>query len=115
MTIAVDFDGTLFTEDKFPEIGEPIFKNINKIKKLQDAGHTLILWTCRVGENLQKAVDACKSVGINIKYANENDPVRIERFNNDPRKIGADVYIDDRAIRPSELDILLEKQENIWK
>ena len=34
--IAVDFDGTLFTDD-YPDIGEPIFtitKNFKKLKKI---------------------------------------------------------------------------------
>lgn len=114
MTIAVDFDGTLFTENNFPNVGLPIFKTINKIKQLKKAGHTIILWTCRVGKNLKKAINACKEVGLEFDYYNENDTVRIEQFQNDPRKIGADVYIDDRSIRPDEINILLEKQEKIW-
>ena len=35
--IAVDFDGTL-VEDKFPEIGRPIEKTWELMKKAQDAG-----------------------------------------------------------------------------
>lgn len=115
MVIAVDFDGTLFRENKYPEVGEPIWKNIEKIKRLQDEGHTLILWTCRFGENLEKAKNACKNVGLNITLANENCPERMKLYNgSDPRKIGADIYIDDRAVRPSEIDIIFEKEDKIW-
>lgn len=40
--IAVDFDGTLFT-DAYPEIGEPIWKVINYCKKEQAEGSIIIL------------------------------------------------------------------------
>ena len=46
--IAVDFDGTL-VENKWPEIGAPIEKNIAKVKAEQEAGAKIILWTNRVG------------------------------------------------------------------
>ena len=42
--IAVDFDGTL-VENKWPEIGAPIEKNIAKVKAEQEAGAKIILWT----------------------------------------------------------------------
>lgn len=53
--IAVDFDGTL-VENKWPEIGAPIEKNIAKVKAEQEAGAKIILWTNRVGEPLEKAL-----------------------------------------------------------
>ena len=53
--IAVDFDGTL-CENKWPEIGEPNKELIAYLKKRQDAGDKLVLWTCRVGEILNNAV-----------------------------------------------------------
>ena len=114
MTIAVDFDGTLFTNN-FPEVGEPIWKNIEYVKQLQQNGHNLILWTCRVGEALAKAVSACKGVGLVFDTVNANIPERIDFFQTDPRKVGADVYLDDRALRPSELELLLKHQEDIWE
>ena len=40
--IAVDFDGTL-VENKWPEIGAPIEKNIAKVKAEQEAGAKIIL------------------------------------------------------------------------
>lgn len=47
--IAVDFDGTL-CENKWPEIGEPMFGTIAYLLKEKEQGAKLILWTCRVGE-----------------------------------------------------------------
>ena len=99
MVIAVDFDGTLF-EENFPEVGEPKWEVINYVKKLQIEGNTLILWTCRVGKYLQKAVDMCENVGLKFDYINQNVPERNEEYKNDSRKIGADYYIDDKSINP---------------
>lgn len=115
MTIAVDFDGTLFTEKNFPYFGQPIHANIELVKKLKQMGHTIILWTCRVDEALQIAINACKQFGLTFDFVNENNPKRIERFKNDCRKIGADIYIDDRCIHPSNLAKLFKHSNNIKK
>ena len=63
--IAVDFDGTL-VENKWPEIGAPIEKNIAKVKAEQEAGAKIILWTNRVGEPLEKALSFCKEQGDDV-------------------------------------------------
>lgn len=102
-TIAVDFDNTLFKTDG-NQIGEPIWNTINYCKKARELGHTVILWTCRNGEKLLDAVRACDKVGLQFDYVNRNTKENLERFNYiDNRKIWADIYIDDRAVRPSEL------------
>lgn len=100
--IAVDFDGTLFTEE-FPNIGKPIWKVIRWCKEQKAAGNILILWTCREGEDLEEAVQSCKDVGLEFDYINENVPERIQRYGSDCRKIGADIYLDDRAKSISEI------------
>ena len=100
MTFAVDFDGTLFS-DGFPEVGKPIWKVINTIKQYKAAGHTIILWTCRVGKALLEAVEACREVGIVFDFVNENNPEFVKMYGSDCRKICADVYIDDRAYNPT--------------
>ena len=53
--IAVDFDGTL-CENKWPEIGEANEDMIYYLRKRQAEGDKLILWTCRVGDMLRKAM-----------------------------------------------------------
>lgn len=100
--IAVDFDGTL-CENKFPEIGEPKWPVIFAAKAEQEKGAKLILWTCRTGQELDEAVEAAEDWGLTFDAVNENLPERIEMFGNDPRKIGADEYWDDRAVSPSGL------------
>lgn len=80
--IAVDFDGTL-VENKWPEIGAPIEKNIAKVKDEQAAGAKIILWTNRVGEPLEKALSFCKEQGIHLDAVNENLPEIIKAFGTD--------------------------------
>lgn len=101
--IAVDFDGTLF-EDKWPEIGEPIWNNINwcKARKL-DYNDILVLWTCRTDKRLQEAINACEKVGLYFDYVNDNVPDLTNTFGSDSRKVGADIYIDDKAINSRDL------------
>lgn len=96
--IALDFDGVLFKE-KWPAIGEPIIKNITAARTLRKYGCRLILWTCREGEALEQAIEACKSWGLEFDAVNANLPEWIEKYGNDCRKIGANLYIDDRALR----------------
>lgn len=96
--IAVDFDGTLF-ESNYPDIGRPIRKVIKWCRQRKREGCCLILWTCREGEALEEAVDACRSVGLEFDYINQNAPEIIELHGgSDCRKIYADIYLDDHAI-----------------
>lgn len=95
---AVDFDGTLCRGDNFPCIGKPNKILIEWIKLRQHRGHKFILWTCREGEHLEKAVEWCRMQGLFFDAVNENLPERIEMFGNDCRKIGADFYIDDKNL-----------------
>ena len=80
--IAVDFDGTL-VENKWPEIGAPIEKNIAKVKAEQAAGAKIILWTNRVGEPLEKALAFCEEHGIHLDTVNENLPEIVKAFRTD--------------------------------
>lgn len=100
--IAVDFDGTL-CENKFPQIGEPNLLLIGILLELQKSGHKIVLWTCRSGEMLDDAINFCKSLGLEFDAVNSNISERIEKFGNDPRKIGADIYIDDKCVHPSTI------------
>lgn len=102
--IAVDFDGTLVT-NKFPLVGDPIWKNIDKLKEEQKNGTLTILWTCRTGDLLQQAVAFCNSHGINLDAVNESLPHIVEAFGGDGRKVFANEYWDDKAVHMSEKDI----------
>jgi len=96
LTIAVDFDGTI-VDNKYPEIGKPKLFAIETLKKLQEEGHQLILWTYRHGTRLKEAIDFCEAQGIIFYAVNKSYPE--EEFDDSiSRKILADIFIDDRNI-----------------
>jgi len=101
--IAVDFDGTLCFS-KWPDCGEPNLPLINYLKKSKSNGNKLILWTCRIGDALAKAVDWCQSHGLEFDAVNDNLPEIIEYYGSNSRKITCDWYIDDRNILPNEME-----------
>lgn len=95
--IAVDFDGTL-VEDKFPEIGNPIEKNWGLVRKAQEGGAKIILWTSRDNGRLEDAIKFCSERGLHFDAVNENLAECQALFNNDTRKVYANEYWDDKAI-----------------
>lgn len=106
--IAVDFDGFLF-EDNWPFIGAPIIRNIALVKGLKEDGHKIILWTCRVKEELFHAVCACHKQGLGgFDAINANLPETIEKYGCDSRKITADFYLDDRNTTYEKMQILFQ-------
>lgn len=95
-TIAVDFDGTI-VEDAYPKIGKPQLFAFDTLKRLQQEGHRLILWTYRHSKALDEAVAFCKENGITFYAVNKSFPE--EEFDEKySRKINADLFIDDRNI-----------------
>ena len=62
-TIAVDFDGTL-CYSKWPELGQPNHALIEYLQEWKRNGNKLILWTCRAGEALSKAVEWCREQNL---------------------------------------------------
>lgn len=93
---AVDFDGTL-CESVWPGIGAPNIALINHLINRRLQGNKIILWTCREGERLQEAVEWCKGYGLEFDAVNDNLQELKDEFGNNPRKIYADCYIDDKA------------------
>lgn len=95
--IAVDFDGTL-DRNEWPRIGEPNMGLIDLLARLRAAHKAyVILWTCREGENLTEAVEACREWGLEFDAVNDNLPFISESFGGNSRKIFANYYIDDKA------------------
>lgn len=99
---AIDFDGTL-CEQQYPSIGKPNLELIEWAKAQKEKGNKLILWTCREGELLKNAVQFCEKHGLIFDAVNENLPERILQFGTNPRKIGADYYIDDKNLEIASL------------
>lgn len=96
-TIAVDFDNTLFETD-WPDIKKPIWPAINAARTAKEEGAELILWTTREGGYLTAALEACENVGLTFDAVNDNTETMKKLWGNDPRKVGATEYWDDRAV-----------------
>ena len=91
---AIDFDGTI-VEEKWPKIGAPKKATINFIRQLRKRGHKWILFTMREGEYLREALDFLAINDLLPDAVNDNLPERVKLWRNNPRKIYADVYVDD--------------------
>ena len=99
---AVDFDGTL-CENAWPDIGKPYEYMIGSLIQLRQDGNKIILWTCREGADLEKAVAWCAEQGLFFDAVNDNLEETKEWFGGNSRKIVADYYIDDRAIKAIQM------------
>lgn len=95
--IAIDFDGTITTSD-YPNIGEIRENAIETLNFLQEEGYVLILWTCRQGEELKEALAFLKENGFVFEHVNKNPKELREIYGNNPRKLGVDLFIDDKAM-----------------
>lgn len=97
MIIAVDFDGTI-VKHEYPRIGKEIPFAIDTLKRLQQSHeHQLVLWTVREGKELEEAVEFCRDRGVEFYAINTNYPEELPR-SNEPRKLKADLFIDDRNL-----------------
>ena len=96
--ISIDFDGVI-VQDKWPEIGEEIPGAVSTINQWYDAGYWIIINSCR--DSVHERVllkDWLRHNCVPYHAINENLEWRIKKYGTDPRKIGADIYIDDHNI-----------------
>lgn len=111
MIIAVDFDGVL-CEDRFPEIGAPDHEVVSLVRRLIDAGHEVVLWTCRVDARLREAVEWCEDRGLRFCAVNENAPSNRDAYEAEypvpSPKVYADVYVEDH-------DLLYRRAERLHR
>lgn len=107
MIIAVDFDMTLSFEH-YPNIGKPNTRLFNWLIEHKNNGDRIVLWTCREGKQLMEAIQFCKQNGLEFDSVNTNLP-EIDFVS---RKIVADIYIDDLAMKPDEVTNL--PREILW-
>lgn len=93
MIIAIDFDGTL-CDHRFPEIGSEVTDAFVWLRKFQEAGAMLMLWTMRSGHTLTEAVEWCRERDIEFWGIN-NNPEQY-KWSESPKQY-ANIYIDDTA------------------
>ena len=103
MTIAVDFDGTLADTDA-TKIYSPNTKLINYLIARRNNGDKVVLWTCREDSRLDQAVEWCKQQGLEFDAVNDNLP-GLKLFGLNPRKVAADLYIEDMSANKEEFGL----------
>ena len=94
MIIAVDFDGTLVKHD-YPRIGEEVPGAVSVCQRLISAGHQLILWTVRDGDQFYDAYRWLKEHNLTFWGLNLNPQQLAWSKSN---KVYAQIYIDDAAL-----------------
>jgi hypothetical protein len=98
MYICIDFDGTI-VDHRFPEVGPPVPGALQWLKRFQEAGAKLILFTMRSDQGnganaLSLAVHYLENNGINLYGVNKN-PTQVH-WTSSPKAYGQ-LYIDDAA------------------
>lgn len=93
--MAVDFDGTV-VKHEYPEIGEEVPHAVEVLKRLNENGVRIIVWTMRCGEHLD----------VDAKQWFQEREIKVWAYNENPQqrnrttspKCFAHAYIDDAAI-----------------
>ena len=119
MIISIDYDDTI-VHAAYPEVGFIKPHAAEVINRLYDAGHHIIIWTCRSGDHEQMAAMYLHDMGVKFHHINENHPDNIAQYDSDSRKIFADIYIDDKQLGglPEswlEIETILTQQINKLK
>ena len=103
-SIVVDFDGTIATNVGHPDIGEPIEATIELMRKAKDAGLEVVIQSCRWSKgDWNTAEDAAQQMVECAFWLDEHD-VPYDRL--EAGKPLAIFYLDDKAVRPDELELL---------
>ena len=93
--IAVDFDGTVVTHE-YPRVGSEVPFAVEVLKRLNEEGVSIIVWTMRCGDYLDiDAVNWFEERGIEVWSYNANPE---QKSWTESPKCYAQAYIDDAAI-----------------
>lgn len=95
--IAIDLDGTIWP-DCFPGVDTAYKQAIETINKMQECGYEVVIWTSRGGDNLDECRKALIKQGLSetIRF-NEHATYFTDQYPVISPKIGAHVYLDDKA------------------
>ena len=96
--VAVDFDGTITKDNKFPEAIGVVRDGCKETIEYIRQNNKVVIWTCRCGKYLDEAVEFLKANGIEV------DGVNTDIYPATDRKIMADIYIDDKNIFCEEIN-----------
>ena len=113
MIIAIDFDGCICADGFWPRVPpSPKWNARETILALKRLKHYIIINTCRCGVPLENAVNFLDKQGIPYDDINNNNPEAVDKYLANPRKIHADIYIDDKDVfapRPFSWYKMLDK------
>lgn len=100
LIIAVDFDGTITDNPDITDKELHLRDNCTEVlARLKDDGVRLVLWTCRTGHHLEQAKEFLVEnnlLGV-FEAVNDHIPEIYEKYEETSRKVGADIYIDDKG------------------
>jgi phosphatidate phosphatase PAH1 len=98
--LAVDLDGTIAEDAKFPKIGSPKSGVQKALKKLQESGYKIHIYTCRLnGKNHEDGEKLYfRTMAQITDYLEENKIPYDSIIEWSEGKPFADAYIDDKAI-----------------
>ena len=101
--IAVDYDDTLTTNNDYPNAGNINMLAVHYCKEFKARGGLLLLFTCRSGRPLTKALLSLSEYGLTFDAVNCNVQEQLDFWNKtapdteiSPKPF-AHMYIDDRA------------------
>jgi hypothetical protein len=96
--IIIDFDNTITDGDSYPEIAKERRFAKRVINDLYDAGHCILINTCREGDARDSAKAWLIEHGFRFCHINENCQLRKMKYGNDTRKVGGHITIDDKNL-----------------
>lgn len=79
MIIAVDFDGTIVRSNYPVILGEQPYAG-EALRKLHAQGHYIIIWTCRCGDQLLKAINWLLEHQIPFDRINDHNPENVAKY-----------------------------------
>lgn len=109
LIVALDFDDTLFD---FHSKGYDYLDTISVIKRCQNLGFYIVLFTGVPKEKWDWQIKFCADLGINITSVNKN-PINLP-FGNDG-KIYYNIFLDDRAGLGQAIEVLNAVLDKIEK
>lgn len=113
--VAIDFDGTISQLKSHPEFGPPLMFAPDVIREIKAHGGEIAIWTCRCDEDESKVKSFLEQHNIPFDYFNEPFPSYLEEFSGNPRKICADIYIDDKSIHSEGIIDWLEINSKLFE
>ena len=108
-TVAVDFDRVLFTHEKWnghENFGTPLPGAKESLTRLREMGFKIMIWTTRNQPDIIE--NALNQYGIPFDFIN-NNPNQPPEIN--PSKPIANYYIDDRAVRFTDWEKVIQEIE----